>query len=267
MKIKKFVTHYTYKAGLRLGLNKNFASAICYHSISSSADKYSVSLSNFKKQIERINKGARFIDSKELENILQGKEKNGWRVILTIDDGYKDVESITPLTKKLNIPVILFVLSQRNKANRKELNNGHKLLSLQKIKKLHRLGWTIGCHSATHADLSKLNYKGLEKEIINSKRTLEQGLGFKVNYFAYPKGIVNSRILTVVKKAGYKFAFTTQPGLINKKTNPLLIPRTVITKSRSLTDFPYFLSKPSIIFQNLMEKFGLWKFLGKVSLL
>src|SRR3989344_2407961 len=161
--------------GLGFGLNKNYTNVLCYHSISSTADKYAVSLSGFKKQAELICRNGKFVGPKELENALKGISASGWNLILTIDDGYQDVKKIIPLTKKLNIPVILFVLSS-SKVNRKELANNHKLLAVSEIKKLHKLGWIIGCHTATHAHLSKLNDKELTEEIINSKKTLEKNL-------------------------------------------------------------------------------------------
>lgn len=265
IKLKRSVLKSVYILGQAVGINRRFLSVLCYHSFSSSADKYSVSVSDFKEQVKKIGHYSNFIDNKELENNLKGQKTNVWGVSLTIDDGYQDVEKIVPIVKKLKIPVILFVLSDREKANRKELDNNHKLLSLQKIKKLHKLGWTIGCHSATHADFSKLNDKKLTYEIIDSKKDLEKKLGFKINYFAYPKGIVNKRILMFVKKAGYKMAFTTQAGTINSGTNPLLIPRTVIDKSKTLSDFPYFFSKTGLYLRSFIENTGIWKMISKFN--
>ncbi|MEK6882485.1 MAG: polysaccharide deacetylase family protein, partial [Nanoarchaeota archaeon] len=88
---------------------------------------------------------------------------------------------------------------------------------------------------------------------------LQKSLGFKVNHFAYPKGIVNDRILKFVKKAGFRFAYTTKPGVINSKTNPLLIPRIVIDKSRNISDFPNFLSEGNLLINKFFEDLGIWK--------
>jgi len=261
--LKGLFLYFLHIFGLKFGLNRDFVNALCYHSISSSVDKYATSFTQFKKQILRIFSHADFISIKDIKNILGGGRIKKWNVLLTIDDGYQDVIQIIPLLKKLNIPVILFVLSDLSNANREEIANNHQLLTIEEIKKLHKLGWTIGCHSATHADLSSLNNQLLEHEIINSKKSLEKKLGFKVESFAYPKGIFNKKILKMVKKAGYKLAFTIRPGTINSKTNPLLIPRTVITKPKKLDYFPYLFSETALMIEQLLENLGIWKMLAK----
>lgn len=258
MKLKRLILKSIYTIGKTLGANRNFVSVLCYHSFSNSKDKYAVSLADFKKQLEVIKQYAHFIGMED----LSAKNLRGWNVCLTIDDGYQDAKSIIPIVSSLKIPVTLFVMSESGKVNRKEIDNKHKLLALAQIKELHKLGWTIGCHSATHADLSKLSDADLIREIINSKKSLEKKLGIKINYFAYPKGIFTQKVIEYVKKAGYKMAFSTEVGKFDKNANRLLIPRTVVDKSRSISDFPYFFSETNSLVRKVIDQTRIWKFLS-----
>ncbi len=262
IKLRRLILKELYDLGKIFGCNRNFISILCYHSFSNSNDKFATSLYEFKKQLGIIKGYAKFVSIEDLE---KSKRMLGLKVCLTIDDGYQDVYKIIPLVKKLKIPAALFVLSESAKANRKELDNNHKLLTIPEIKKLHKVGLTIGCHSATHADLSKLNEQDLSKEIIDSKKNLEKKLGFRINYFAYPKGIFNDRILKFVMKAGYKLAFTTGGGSVNLKTNPLLVPRAVVDKSKQLADFPYLICETTFYVRLIIDKLRVWKFLAAIA--
>lgn len=258
MKLKGMILKSIYSLGKTFGANRNFVSVLCHHSFSNSSDKYAVSLADFKKQLEVIKQYARFISVEDLGT----KNFRGWNVCLTIDDGYQDVQSIIPIVSSLKIPVTLFVLSESGKVNRKEINNNHKLLTIAQIKKLHKLGWTIGCHSATHADLSQLSKADLIKEIVDSKKSLENRLGIKIKYFAYPKGIYTPKIVECVKKAGYKMAFSTEIGKFDKNVNQLFVPRTVVDKSRSISEFPYFFSETNFLVRKIIDQTRVWKVLS-----
>jgi peptidoglycan/xylan/chitin deacetylase (PgdA/CDA1 family) len=201
---------------------------ICYHSISNNKDKYSISPSNFKSQIRLLSKKYDFVS---LDNIFKKNLSTRPRIALTIDDGYRDILPLVPFLKEMNIPVTIFVLSDPNKANRNELNHYGKLLSVRDIKYLNSIGWTVGCHSSTHADFSDLKTKEIHKEIVKSKKILEQKIGKKINYFAYPKGIFTEQVVKAVKDTNYKAAFTVTQSSINKKTDRMFVPRIVVDKT------------------------------------
>lgn len=253
-------TFFTIVKGLDIifGLNKNQLTVLAYHGISNNSDFYSISLKEFKKQIKQINKTSEFVSITEIEKILKGKKSIGNKVVLTIDDGYKNVLEIASFLKEENIPATLFVLSNPTHANRKEINNSQEFLSIKQIKSLKKLGWTIGSHSATHSDFYNLTKKQIESEVINSKLNLEKKLGFKIEYFAYPKGRFTKEILDVVSKVKYKAAFSTTPGSVNFKTSKFIIPRIVINKSYQVFDFPAAFSPITFFlrnkFSNLLSK-------------
>jgi peptidoglycan/xylan/chitin deacetylase (PgdA/CDA1 family) len=72
---------------------------------------------------------------------------------------------------------------------------------------------TFGAHSRSHAFLPLIkNEPGrLEKEIVGSKKALEDILGEPVLFFCYPKGGYDPDVRAVVRAAGFRAAVTTLP--------------------------------------------------------
>lgn len=86
---------------------------------------------------------------------------------------------------------------------------------------------TIGSHTHTHANLAILSDNDCKKELLNSKKILENILNKEIVHFAFPYGSKKDaglRESNLVKEAGYQTAVTTQlGGEINN--NLYLIPR------------------------------------------
>ena len=60
---------------------------------------------------------------------------------------------------------------------------------------------TIGSHTVTHPDLTKLSVTNIDSELINSKNYLENITNKPIEYFAYPYGNYNKIVIENVKKA------------------------------------------------------------------
>lgn len=212
-----------------------------YHSISNDQTIVDIQPQIFKQQLSFLKKNFRFITLDNVVEYINGEQTfPSPAVALTFDDGYSDAyKTVAPLLTKNNIPASIFVITNPTKANRSELENDKKLLSINEIKHLKNLGWTIGCHSATHANLTN-RHVDLKKEIIQSKKQLEKELASPVKYFAYPKGIYNRQVISKIKKAGFSAAFTFKTGFITRKTNPYTIPRSPVDWTHTLEQFEAF---------------------------
>ena len=256
--IKRNILSGLYQIGRLFGLNKNHISILCYHGISENSEKHSINRKDFESHIEKISKYSKFISLEEAVGMLDGIKSNGSAVVLTFDDGFADLLDIVPFIKKYNVKPAVFVLSDPEHADRAELNNQDRLMTVEEIKNLRDNGWTIGCHSATHADLSALNQAEIKKQIIDSKFHLERRLGFKIDYFAYPKGAFNEAVINAVKEGNYKAAFSILPGCITKKSNRWIMPRTVIDNSHRIDDFPAVYSPTSFFIRKITNRFKIW---------
>jgi peptidoglycan/xylan/chitin deacetylase (PgdA/CDA1 family) len=90
---------------------------------------------------------------------------------------------------------------------------------------LEKLGFTIGSHSRTHARLTEVDTERAEDEATASKAALEDMLGKEVRHFAYPYGLVNETVRTMVGQAGYRSACSTVPGFNRAGQDPYMLRR------------------------------------------
>lgn len=234
---------------------------LCYHSISEDGWRFSVKLEEFKKQINYLkNKGCQFITLSELLDYLNGKkELTKQSVIISFDDGYKDILQIKDFLRDQNIKPALFLLSDTNHANREEIGTGRDFLSKDDILRLIEAGWEIGSHSATHANMDRLNDDGIAEEIVKSRESLEKELGISIKYFAYPKGKYNPKILSAIKKAGYKLALTMDDGEVTRRIDHYLIPRIGVDGTHSFAEFKTLFLQLVIKLRGFLKRIGYGK--------
>lgn len=71
----------------------------------------------------------------------------------------------------------------------------------------------IGSHTRRHPNCANLvTDEELEGEVCNSKLDIERNIGRKVDHFCYPAGSYNDRVISSVKRCGYKSAVTVEKG-------------------------------------------------------
>ncbi|HEX6879027.1 MAG TPA: polysaccharide deacetylase family protein, partial [Terriglobales bacterium] len=160
-------------------------------------------------------------------------------VLLTFDDAYDDLfPELLHSARKLK-PLVFVVASQIGKTNAWDQKQGlrtRRLLTLDQMREMQRHGVTFGSHSLTHPLLTTLSTCTLRREVIDSKRILEDLLGTAVDWFAYPYGDVDRRVRAAVLEAGYKAAATTNAGF-NRWQDPLALNRFEVSDCDWLLDF------------------------------
>lgn len=101
-------------------------------------------------------------------------------------------------------------------------------LSVQDLREMNTSKYvTFGSHTVTHPILTMCTNQESFFEITESKNKIQLLLDTPVDGFAYPNGEFSLREVNYLKKAGYKFAFTTTPKLITEKniTDIFTLPR------------------------------------------
>lgn len=253
-----------YRIGKLCGVNRNAVNILCYHSISDHPDRFAVSLEAFEKEMEKIATYATFVSLDDVVNhFMDGKKITKPSIAITIDDGYRDVMKILPIVKHLNIPVTLFVPSAPEKANPEGIKDDIPLLNWNDIRYLHNEGFTIGCHSATHADFHKVNDRELFEEIVGAKHTIERELGEEIKYFAYPCGRFNDKAIALVRQAGFRAGFSILEGNVDSSSKRFILPRAIIDKTHQLSEFPAVHSSTTFLLRKLTDPFDLWNKLLK----
>ncbi len=103
-----------------------------------------------------------------------------------------------------------------------------ELLDWEEVRRLAEEGFEIGCHSATHENLTLLSADASWREVAGAKATIEERLGRPVKAFAYPDGFYNERVVEAVRSAGFSLGLTTDPGLNRPAVDPFRVKRLLI---------------------------------------
>ena len=119
--------------------------------------------------------------------------------------------------------------------------NEHAFMTAAEVRTLanHPLA-SIGAHSTSHPVLSRLSANGVERELVENRRFLEELLQQSVEHLAYPYGspqACGAREATIVERLGFRSAVTTQFQKLSGNTERWLLPRLAITAGRTLERF------------------------------
>ncbi|NOU64925.1 polysaccharide deacetylase family protein [Paenibacillus sp. LMG 31461] len=151
-------------------------------------------------------------------------------VLLTFDDGYaNNAEVALPILQQHGFPATLYVSTG--------LVNTPGYLTWPQIKQLSAAGWDIASHTVTHPHLPMLSKKAQREEILAARTQIEQELGKSANTFAYPYGEFNRTTLSILRKAKFRYAFTTLEGWASSDQPPLKLHRIVVDSQKPFEDW------------------------------
>ncbi|MBI4008652.1 polysaccharide deacetylase family protein [Candidatus Roizmanbacteria bacterium] len=234
---------------------------LCYHSIANDDSVRSVKLEEFKKQIEYLMKRYDFITGSDFEKYLDGVFKlKKPSILLTFDDGDKNLLNIKDFLRESKIYPTLFLIADRDNVDRTTLKTNSPLLKNAEVLELVKDGWSIGSHSMTHFSFTKLQQDNIFFEVEESKQKLEQELKIPIRYFAYPNGQYSQAIISTLKKANYRLAFSMDDELISLKTNRFAVPRIGVNNTHTLAEFKYLMSPSVILFRKFVKNSFVKKF-------
>lgn len=149
-------------------------------------------------------------------------------VVLTFDDAYQGFfDNAYPILKERKLPAAMFVHTGYVGDKRNSPKMGWT-----ELETLVRDGLvSIGSHTVSHPeDITRLYSDEIRRELEESKKALESRLKIEVKDFAYPVGKNNEAVRQMVKDAGYRMAFTTDPGPAEESPGILAVNRWIETK-------------------------------------
>ena len=150
-------------------------------------------------------------------------------VVLTFDDGYRsDWRVAMPVLQRLGWPGVLDLCLD----NVRDHSLGPRLVTA-----LVRRGWEIDDHSLTHPDMTTLDATRLRRETVVSRRTLQRLTGQRVAFFCYPAGRFDARVVSALKRAGFRGATTELPGLARLGEGAYTLHRVRVAYAMSMTAF------------------------------
>lgn len=162
-------------------------------------------------------------------------------VIITFDDGYEDnFRCAFPILKKYGALASIYLVNNRfeqnwasDRASGKEAVelNDQAMLSHGQVREMLASGLIeIGGHTLNHVRLNCLTEEDQWQEIHHSRIQLQELYGISCDSFAYPFGYFNDESVSLVEKAGYSCALTTEDGTDHfPADNPYCLKRIMIS--------------------------------------
>jgi peptidoglycan/xylan/chitin deacetylase (PgdA/CDA1 family) len=161
--------------------------------------------------------------------------------LLTFDGGYAEqLDNAVPVLERLGFPATFFLISSDLEADGPGIRR-------RDVAALTAAGHTVGCHSHTHPDLTRLPDDELEREVLGSKRRLEQALGHRVGAFCYPDGAHDARVVAAVRRAGFDVAFTVDLGGVRRGDDPYRLRRVPVLGEPGSGEFFAYLAGRRIV--------------------
>jgi peptidoglycan/xylan/chitin deacetylase (PgdA/CDA1 family) len=140
-------------------------------------------------------------------------------VAVTFDDGFQSVlDNALPVLLERNIPATIFVttgyLGKKPGWICNPLHNNVNEVMMQEdqIRGLPDDLITFGSHCVSHPKLAEIGQEAAMRELVDSKRTLEEISNRPVTMFSFPYGSYDEKIIELSKLAGYKRVFLNIPA-------------------------------------------------------
>ncbi len=175
----------------------------------------------FEKELKMLNDNQyKTIFVKEVPKILSGDTPYSSRsAVLTFDDGYEDFYTdVFPLLKKYKVKATVYIvddfIGRKGFLNEKEIK---EIIDSNLVE--------IGSHTLDHFYLKKSPKSIATKQIIDSKKILENKFNIKIETFAYPFGAFDQYSLDTVRSAGYTAAVSVIPGIWQSGNNLFYLSR------------------------------------------
>lgn len=173
--------------------------------------------------------------------LYQGAPLPERAVVLTFDDGYENfAEHAWPILRRHGFPAAVFLVASlvgRRADWLDDMGERPALMSGPTIRRLQGEGVTFGSHAVDHVRLSALPAHEQRRQIVDSKRMLEDLLGQPVRHFCYPYGDYDAHCRDLVAEAGYCTGLTCIRGAANTADNAFELPRKAISYGDNLLGF------------------------------
>ena len=201
-----------------------------------------VSTEQFEAQMKYLHDNKYYTASvEELEQFLDGRAILPKRtVVITFDDGYRsNTRYCYPILKKYGFKASIFLITGLIGAKQNVIEHATWT-------DLHRSADVFSFYNHSH-DLHKLDSNGkslmvtsaqsvIRRDILTSKGVVDS------SYFAFPYGQSSATVVALLRRTGYRMAFTTETGYVGKQANVFGLPRFTITPLVTTEEFGKIIS-------------------------
>jgi peptidoglycan/xylan/chitin deacetylase (PgdA/CDA1 family) len=137
-------------------------------------------------------------------------------IVISFDDGYTShLTNALPVLRSHGWPGV----------ENLQVNQTRYDLKPDAVRTLIRAGWEVDAHTFSHPDLTTVGDAQLHHEVADSRAVIRRTYGVPVNFFCYPAGRYDARVIAAVRAAGFLAATTTVPGLASPGEPPFALKR------------------------------------------
>jgi peptidoglycan/xylan/chitin deacetylase (PgdA/CDA1 family) len=151
--------------------------------------------------------------------------------VITFDDGIRDFYTEAwPILSEFGYGATVF-LPTRFIARERVAFQEMDCLTWDEVRMLRQEGVTFGSHSVNHTRLAHLEKAALERELSESRETIERELGEKIEFFSHPYAFPQAdlryieRFRRAILECGYRAAVTTRLGRVRAGDDPVMLKR------------------------------------------
>ncbi|MDG1873413.1 MAG: polysaccharide deacetylase family protein [Mariniblastus sp.] len=190
------------------------AISLFYHRVADTdPNPWTIRCDEFQQQIDWFQENFDIVDLQELQRRIVGGFNDRPTLSITFDDGYaENCEFAMPMLVERRIPVTYFVTTfhtteQQPFAHDVERETPLAANTIESLRALDLAGVEIAGHSRNHLDLGKISCeKTLVDEVLTASQEMEDLIGRKLRYFAFPFGQhdnLNPRVFSLLREAGF----------------------------------------------------------------
>jgi peptidoglycan/xylan/chitin deacetylase (PgdA/CDA1 family) len=145
----------------------------------------------------------------EKEKKVQAK-----KIAITFDDGYLDnYTHAFPILQDYGFAATVFIVTDFLGKMSYWDPSLTPLMNWEHVKEMSRYGMSFQSHTCSHRDLTALTDEEVKRELLDSRRQIEDKLGFRAHSIAYPFGNFNENVIRLAKIADYQSGWAA--GLAN----------------------------------------------------
>ena len=143
-------------------------------------------------------------------------------VIISFDDGWSAQEGVVRAElEPRGLHAVFFVYTAAVGATPN--NSGY--ISWEQLRILESAGHEVQSHTVSHGRLTDMPPSQLDREMRESRATIEKEMHHPVKVIAYPFGIYDERVMRAASAAGYEFGLRADADLVVGKPLQYRMPR------------------------------------------
>jgi len=231
---------------------RSFAAVLLFHRVTDEIppDGLTVTTACFRAVCRMLRRNFRVVPLAEVFRLVRERRPVPRRTVaITFDDSYRDNLDAARVLAEHGLPACFFIPTGYVGTDRVFPWDAHlpRLANLtwDDVREMAGLGFEIGSHTVYHPDMARIPLDEARRELVESKRTLEEKVGKPVRYFAYPFGgrehFAGDR-LTLVYEAGYEGCVSAFGGFVRPGGGDAILPREAAPYFRSALHLELHLS-------------------------